>query len=287
MSDLITISSIEGNSQKLDGGAMFGNVPRALWSKWYEPDEMGRITLSCRAMLIEQGERKILCETGIGSFFPEKLKERFGVQGVEDQLIKNLSEIGVSDEEITDVILSHLHFDHAGGMLKGNLDSGDLSLHFQNARLFVGKEAWERARNPHGRDRASFIPELNDLLEASGNLNIVDGHNHESLPDYVSFFTSEGHTPGQMHTMITGKKERIVFAGDLIPGTHWVHLPITMGYDRFPEKLIDEKEKLYEDWEDKIIFFTHDANTSMGRLAKINGKYKLSETFSKCLRFQI
>lgn len=256
------ITAIEGNRQLLDGGSMFGNAPRPVWEKWIKPDERGRIPLACRCLLIEHEGKKILCETGIGAFFEPKLAERFGVQSPDRHLLlENLKAHGHTPESIDYVILSHLHFDHAGGLLPTyqEMQAGRKELVFPNAKFIVGEEAWERAKHPHPRDRASFIPELTDLLEKSGRLLLVP---RDPLPfqDRLEFITSHGHTPGQMHTLFKGDKGKVFFCGDLIPGRPWVHVPITMGYDRFAEMVIDEKTEVYkravpEDW---LMFFTHD-----------------------------
>ncbi|MBY0316271.1 MAG: MBL fold metallo-hydrolase [Bdellovibrionales bacterium] len=253
-------SEILGNSQKLDGGAMFGNAPRAVWQKWISSDDIGRIPLACRALLIEFDDKKILFETGIGAFFDPKLADRFGVETPKiHQLRENLKKIALEPEDITHVILTHLHFDHAGGLLPTyeEIQNGNHGIIFKNAEILVGKEAWERALHPHSRDRASFIADLPEKLKATGKLRILDGH--EQLFDgRLRFFISNGHTPGQMLSIFRGENTSIVFCGDLVPGRHWVHLPITMGYDRFPELLIEEKETLYKMSQDWLFFFTHD-----------------------------
>ncbi len=281
----IKVSSIEGNRQFLDGGSMFGNAPRAVWSKWIVPDERDRIPLACRALLIEDGDQKILCETGIGAFFDPKLADRFGVQNPQEHsLLKNLLLKGVKEEDIHYVVLSHLHFDHAGGLLPTfqEIQAGNDRLLFPNAKYVVGKEAWERALRPHSRDKASFIPGLTDKLLASGRLIIVDGAQDSRLPSRMSFFISHGHTPGQMHLVYKGESHNICFTGDLIPGRAWVHLPITMGYDRYPELLIDEKEKLYkkavpEAW---ILFFTHDPEVAASQIVQDEkGRYLPQKDF--------
>ena len=148
---MVKITSVEGNRQWLDGGSMFGNAPRALWEKWTKVDEQGRIPLACRCLLIEFENQKILCETGIGAFFEPKLSKRFGVENPEThQLLKNLKSLGHEPESIDVVILSHLHFDHAGGMLPTykELSQGKNELLFPKARFFVGETAWNRAFKP-------------------------------------------------------------------------------------------------------------------------------------------
>lgn len=259
------LSSIPGNTQRLDGGAMFGNAPKALWSRWIAPDEHNRIPLACRALLVEDKDRRILFETGIGTFFEPKLKDRYGVVEDEHTLLKNLAERGLSQEDIDVVVLSHLHFDHAGGLLTPFEEGKEPGLLFPRATFVVGAKAWERALHPHARDRASFIPRLHELLEASGRLALVDGATSEILGEGYRFHFSDGHTPGLLLTEIAMPDGPVVFAGDLIPGRPWVHLPITMGYDRFPELLIEEKQALLEDLVERRgrLFFTHDAEVAL------------------------
>ena len=259
--------SLTGNSQRLDGGAMFGNAPRALWSRWIEPDAENRIPLACRCLLVKGLDgRNVLFETGIGAFFEPALRERYGV--VEDRhvLLDSLAAIGLSHEDIDVVVLSHLHFDHAGGLLAPWAEGEPPRLLFPNARFLVGAEHWRRAVHPHPRDRASFIPELSALLEASGRLELVDGPHSQALGESVRFHFSDGHTPGLMMAEVGG----VVFCADLIPGRYWVHLPITMGYDRWPEKLIDEKRAFLED---KLargvqLFFTHDHDCALAEVVR-------------------
>jgi glyoxylase-like metal-dependent hydrolase (beta-lactamase superfamily II) len=270
--------SILGNSQKLDGGAMFGNAPRAMWAQWAAPDEQNRIPLACRALLASPLNGKtVLFETGIGAFFEPKLRERYGV--VEDRhvLLDSLREAGFSHEDIDVVVLSHLHFDHAGGLLAEWRDGEAPTLLFPKATYVVSAACWDRARNPHPRDRASFIPGLTDLLERSGRLEIVDGTHSKALGDTVRFHYSDGHTPGLMLSEIVGPEHvhgeahgGVVFCADLIPGRPWVHVPITMGYDRNAELLIDEKREFLEDklTRNVHLFFTHDPECALAQVTR-------------------
>lgn len=272
--------SILGNSQRLDGGAMFGNVPRALWQRWVQPDAGNAIPLACRALLVDDLDgRTVLFETGIGAFFEPKLRERFGV--VEDRhvLLDSLAAAGFSHEDVDAVVISHLHFDHAGGLLAAWREGQSPQLLFPNATYVVGEQCWQRALHPHPRDRASFIAELQPLLEASGRLERVAGERSATLGERVRFSFSDGHTPGLMLAEIGGDGG-VAFCADLIPGRPWVHLPVTMGYDRFPELLIDEKRAFLDD---KIargvrLFFTHDTGCAMaGVVRDAAGRYATTD----------
>ncbi|NII74322.1 glyoxylase-like metal-dependent hydrolase (beta-lactamase superfamily II) [Dyella sp. SG562] len=259
--------SLTGNSQQLDGGAMFGNAPKALWSRWIAPDAQNRIPLACRCLLARGLDgRNVLFETGIGAFFEPALRERYGVVEERHVLLDSLAQAGLSHQDIDVVVLSHLHFDHAGGLLAAWEEGEPPSLLFPKATYVVGAEHWRRAQQPHPRDRASFIPELQALLEDSGRLELVEGEHSATLSASVRFSYSDGHTPGLMLAEVGG----VVFCADLIPGRFWVHLPITMGYDRYPEEIIDEKRAFLEDKLARGIelFFTHDHDCAIARVVR-------------------
>ena len=274
-----TLWSVIGNSQRLDGGAMFGNAPKPMWQKWISPDGDNRIPLACRCLLVREGGRTVLFEAGIGAFFEPALRARYGV--VEDRhvLVESLAAVGVQPDQIDLVVLSHLHFDHAGGVLAAWREGGPPELVFPRARYVVGAHAWQRALAPHARDRASFIPGLTDLL--AGRCELVAGDRSELLGEGYRFHRSDGHTPGLLMTEIAMPQGPIVFAADLIPGAAWVHLPITMGYDRYPELLVDEKTALLADLVARggRLFFTHDPAIAIGTVARdASGRYRVIDT---------
>lgn len=278
-SDRMTRSlvALEGNRQRLDGGAMYGNVPRALWSTWSPPDEQGRIDLACRAMLVEDSGRRLLFDTGIGAFLAPRLRDRYGVLEDGHVLLESLAALGLTHADIDVVVLSHLHFDHAGGLLTPWAEGEPPHLLFDRATYVTSRRAFDRARRPHRRDRASFIPELPDLLEQSGRLVRVDEETCPVLGDGFCFHTSDGHTPGLLLTEVAmdDGEGPVLFGADLVPGLPWLHLPVTMGYDRFPERLVDEKEEILGSLHEcgGRIFFTHDPDVALARLHNERGRF--------------
>lgn len=279
-----------GNSQRLDGGAMFGNAPKAMWSKWEKSDQNNQIYLSTRCMLVELDSTYYLFEAGVGNFFPPNMASRYGVIENNSVLVDSLTGHGINPDQISHVIMSHLHFDHVGGLLTPYSDENKYELIFKNASFYTSTLAWERALKPHKRDRASFIPELQKLLQESGRLKFLKGLNgHKDLPTSFQFRYYHGHTPGLVVSSVnfptnTFPQAKIYFATDLIPGKSWTNNSITMGYDRYPELAIDEKEELLEliHKEGSFLFYTHDPDTALASV-KINdrGRFGPNETWSE------
>jgi Zn-dependent hydrolases, including glyoxylases len=261
--------SVLSNAFKLDGGAMFGNAAKAVWERWLPADDHNRIRLATRALLLISKKETILFETGIGGYMDPKFRDRYGVDEPGHVLLESLSQKGVSPADVTHIICSHLHFDHAGGLLSTWKEGREPKLLFPNAQYYVGEEAWERANHPHPRDRASFIPQLQDKLAQSKRLTLIRKGTVFSFDEFeLRFFHSDGHTPGLLCSDLLFGNDRLVYASDLIPGRFWVHLPISMGYDRFPELLIDEKRVLLTSMakENSWLFYVHDPDFAVSQV---------------------
>lgn len=261
--------SVLSNAYKLDGGAMFGNAAKAVWERWIPADEQNRLCLTTRALLVITQKETILFETGIGAYMEPKYRDRYGVNEPEHMLLKSLDRKGISPADVTRIFISHLHFDHAGGLLSAWQEGKEPELLFSNAKYYVGEEAWERATHPHPRDKASFIPLLNQQLAQSHRLVMLKKNDVLSIDELeLHFFQSDGHTPGLLCADLRYDRDRLIYASDLIPGRFWVHLPISMGYDRFPELLIDEKNALLTSLakENAWIFYVHDPDFAVSKV---------------------
>jgi glyoxylase-like metal-dependent hydrolase (beta-lactamase superfamily II) len=261
--------SVPSNIYQLDGGAMFGNAPKPLWERWMPADEQNRIRMATRPLLAVTKKEIILFEAGIGAYMEPKLRERYGVDEPEHMLLEALATRGVTHQQVTHIFLTHLHFDHAGGLLNAWQDGREPELLFPNAKIRVSEQAWERANHPHLRDRASFIPQLNHLLEMSHQLDLIHAEDTFSFDEFdLGFYPSEGHTPGLLCFDLNYTLGRLLYVSDLIPGRPWVHLPISMGYDRYPELLIEEKSRLLTklDKDTDWIYYVHDPQAALSRI---------------------
>ena len=254
-----TLHPIETGRFGLDGGAMFGVVPRVLWSKSNPPDERNRIAMAARALLLSGNGRHILIDVGNGTKYDEKLKAIYGFDNSHSDLFSSLAKHGLAPEDITDVILTHLHFDHAGGST--TLKNGSPVPTFPSARYYVQKDHWKAASQPTERDRASFFPVDYMPLQESGQLVLIDGE-REILPG-ISVRLMHGHTTALQCPLISDEKQALFYCADLMPTTSHIALPWIMAYDLRPLVTLEEKrsilaEAVEKDW---ILFFEHDPVT--------------------------
>lgn len=270
--------TVETGQFRLDGGAMFGVVPKTLWSRHIEADEKNRIPMAMRCLLITSKEsgRTYLIDNGIGTKFDEKFEQIYQIDHKHSNLIQSLSQLGFEPEDITDVIFSHLHFDHCGGTTF-YADNGDLKHTFPNATYHVTAKHLETATNPNAREKASFFAENIKPIVNSGRLNSVE-ENHE-YEDGLTAIPVNGHTIGQQLPVLKAEGCTIVFAADLLPTHIHVPLPWIMGYDMYPVKTLEEKEKILEkavqnNW---FFFLEHDVSEEVITIKKDKGKYSVAQ----------
>jgi glyoxylase-like metal-dependent hydrolase (beta-lactamase superfamily II) len=265
--------SIETGLFRLDGGAMFGVVPKNLWERTNPPDEKNRILMALRTLLIRVGSRTILVDTGVGLKTGEKFRSIFGIDFSDYELEQSLAAHGVAPRDVTDVILTHLHFDHAGGAVRK--DGDDLLPLCPNARHFIQKKHWEWALSPSDRDKASFLPENYIPLKEHGLLDILDG-NTELYPG-IALEIVNGHTFGQQLVRISHDGRSIVFCGDLIPMAAHVPAPYIMGYDLQPLVTLEEKHRFLTQAAQRrdILVFEHDPVAQAGIAAVDERGYRL------------
>lgn len=267
---------------KLDGGAMFGVVPKTLWNNAYPADQNNLINLSMRCLLITHQDRVILIDNGIGNKQSEKFFNFYYLNG-DDTLERSLQKRGFSFHDITDVILSHLHFDHAGGSIQHNNNRSGWELTFPNAAYWVSKPQWEWAIHPNPREKASFLYENIIPIQESGHLKFIESET-ALFPDIDIRFVN-GHTDGQVLPMIHYKDKIIVFCADLLPTSAHVPLAWVMGYDTRPLLTMEEKNDFLKEASDKeyILFLEHDIRhecclvTSTDKGFKVNSTFNLSE----------
>jgi len=238
---------------------MFGVVPKPLWSRTNSPDDRNRISLAARGLLLRDGEKIILVDNGNGSKFSDKQKDIYALDTSASDIVRSLAALGVRSGDVTDVLLTHLHFDHAGG---STIVSGGKAVPaFPNARYHVQKAHWEQAMNPTPKDRGSFMPDDFLPLRAEGVLEFTDGEG-ELFPG-VRLLVTNGHTTAQQLPLISDGKKTVLFCCDLFPTTSHIPLPYIMAYDLRPLTTLAEKEKvlLRAESERWILFFEHDPVT--------------------------
>jgi glyoxylase-like metal-dependent hydrolase (beta-lactamase superfamily II) len=256
----VQYASLYPTSFKLDGGAMFGIIPKPLWTKAIPSDDLNRIEMSLRVFLIITQNRKIIVDTGTGNYHPDKFNKRFGINYPDqfyDHLLK--TKFSCTREDITDIVLTHLHFDHAGGLLWGE----NLDISFPNAKLHIHQKHWQYAQHPTPKDAGSFqmhyLEKAINYFDQQNQLNWLDLFSGSVLQDTdyeLKFRTSHGHTPYQ----VIPYDQNIIYMGDLLPTSHHLHLPWVMGYDMQPGLVCEEKADFYRFIHAKnlVMIFDHD-----------------------------
>ena len=286
----MTIYPIETGNFKLDGGAMFGVVPKVIWQRTNPADNNNLIDMSLRCMLIEDGNRLILIDTGTGNKQSDKFFGYYYFFG-DFSLDSSLAKYGFHRDDITDVFLTHLHFDHCGGAIQWNKNQTGYEPAFKNAKFWSNKNHWQWAIEPNVREKASFLKENINPIEASGQLNFVNIPETDFLKNSELGFDilfANGHTEKQMIPHIQYKGKTIVFMADLLPTVGHIPLPYVMGYDTRPLLTMDEKAKFLNKAVEKeyLLFLEHDASNELCTLkntekgVRLNESYKFNEVFN-------
>lgn len=273
--------TIETGDFRLDGGAMFGVVPKTLWERGIPADDKNRIPMTMRCLLIRSKNtgKVYLIDNGAGTKFNDKMTDIYQLDQTEKNLEVSFNEHGFSFDDVTDIIFTHLHFDHCGGTTYFD-DNNELKHTFRNATYHVIESHWQTAIDPNAREKASFLPENINPIKESGRLNLVEeGHQYEPGLDSI---TVNGHTKGQQLPKITHDGKSIVFVADLLPTHIHVPLPWVMGYDMYPAQTLTEKNEFLkqaasEDWN---LYLEHDAEQEMIRIQQDNGRFKVTEHFT-------
>lgn len=258
---------------------MFGVVPKVIWGKSYPSDENNLCNWSMRCLLIVDGDRKILIDCGIGDKQPEKFFANYHLNG-DDTLEKSLASFGYTTDDITDVILTHLHFDHAGGAVRWNEDRTGYEITFKNATFWTSRRQWEWGTSPNNREKASFLKENILPIKEMGRLELID-HDMELFPG-VSVRIFNGHTDGQVIPFITLKDLTVVYMADLLPSAAHVPLPWVMSYDTRPLITLQEKELFMAEAAKKgyVLFLEHDLYNECCTVEATEKGIRLRETFS-------
>ena len=270
------IRAVDTGRFKLDGGAMFGVVPRAMWEKTDPPDDRNRIDMHMRHQKAGRSVLIILVDSGSGTKLDAKMVDIYEIEC--DPLRKVLEDHGIDPDSITDAIATHLHFDHGGGYTYYD-ESGELALTLPNAVHHVQRRQWDAATGPNEKDRASFYPENFLPIEKAGKLNLIDGES-EILPG-VRVVPTEGHTPGHQVVLFGEGEGTVMYCGDLIPLASHVNLPWIMAYDHFPLSTLEEKRDLLGQAVDGnwILFFEHDPSIAACRVTRNDkGRFEIAGT---------
>ncbi|NND14816.1 MAG: MBL fold metallo-hydrolase [Eudoraea sp.] len=275
---------IETGNFKLDGGAMFGVVPKSLWTRTNPADQNNMIDMAMRCLLIEDGGRLILIDSGLGNKQSEKFFSYYYLWG-DDSLQKSLNKLGFHPDDITDVFMTHLHFDHCGGCVQWNKDRTGYEPAFKNATFWSNQEHWDWAIHPNAREKASFLKENLLPMKESGQLRFISPvTSKKSTYDDLGFelLFVDGHTEKQMLPHISYKEKTLVFMADLIPTTGHIPLPYVMGYDTRPLLTLKEKASFLTEAADKeyILFLEHDAHHELCTLQHTEKGVRLKQTYS-------
>ena len=275
---------IQAGNFKLDGGAMFGVVPKALWQRTNPADSHNMIDIAARCLLIEDGNRLILIDTGMGNKQSDKFYSYYHLWGDHD-MDKSLKQYGFHRDDITDVFMTHLHFDHCGGSIEWNADRTMLQPAFKNANFWSNKDHWKWATEPNRRERASFLKENILPMEESGHLKFTSLAENDILNESelgFGIFFANGHTDKQMIPMIKYKGKTICFMADLLPTAGHLPIPYVMGYDTRPLLSLDEKEKFLNKAADEnfYLFLEHDAHNEIITVKHTEKGVRLKDTFT-------
>ncbi len=273
-----TLHVVEAETFKLDGGAMFGVVPKVLWEKTNPADEKNRIEMKARTLLLSDGKRNILIDTGIGNYWHEKFANIFQFQQ-NSPLEKSLAQLGLTTENITDVILTHLHFDHTGG---ATIKQGEKWIPtFPNAKYYLQKTQYEWGLNPSEKDKASYFRERFEPLMQEGVLELLDGN--LKFDDEIELIKTDGHTFGQQTVKVSDGDKTLFYCADLIPTASHIPLPYIMSYDLFPMQTLKEKKEILpraveENW---LLFFEHDPYSIASTVKKTEKGFVAGEKFKE------
>ena len=286
----MTIYPVETGNFKLDGGAMFGVVPKSLWNRTNPADTNNMIDIGARCLLIEDGDRLILIDSGLGNKQSDKFFSFYHRWG-DFSLERSLQELGFHPDDITDVFMTHLHFDHCGGSVQWNKDRTGYEPAFRNAVFWTNEGHWQWAIQPNAREKASFLKENLLPMQESGQLKFIDRENgsYQHSPELgFSILYVDGHTDKQMIPHIRYKDKTLVFMADLIPTLGHIPLPYIMGYDTRPLLTLNEKARFLETAvkESYFLFFEHDAHCELCTLqmtekgVRLDQKYDFKEVFA-------
>ena len=267
--------SVETSEFGLDGGAMFGIIPKPVWEKKVSADELNRVNMVTRSLLLVSDEKKILIDTGNGTKWEEKYKQIYDINTDQYNIEKSLGKYGFSSEQITDVICTHMHFDHIGGNTK--IKSGEVVPTFPNAKYWISEENWNLANHPSQKDAGSFIEHDWKVLAENQMIEIIDGR--EPFIEGIDTIVTHGHTPGLLHPIVSDGSNKLFYGADIFPMVAHIPIPWVMAYDVQPVVTMEEKQKLLQkmEREDWILFFEHDPHIQACSVHKDGKHYKLNK----------